>query len=197
MKALIVGCGGIGSYFIEHLQKAMLNNQIPIKTTEIQIVDNDTVEMKNILYQNFTDKDVLKNKAEVLGDRYDFYGVNKRIETEEDLKGFDMFIICADNAKVRKLIYNHCYSDETKSFIDLRAEGRQIAVITSELGQDEALSTLPKQTNDKNGSCQIKYEFEELKWIQYGNVIVAAMGLQTLVNKVRNETFNPKTIMRV
>jgi len=194
-NVLVIGCGGIGSYFIEHLYKAILNEQVP-QEMNVQIVDDDSVEMKNILYQNFSDEDVLKRKAEVLGSRYSLDSKNKRILTDDDLKEFDIFVICADNGKVRKLVYDYCYGND-KFFIDLRAEGRQIAVITSDLHKIQADRTLPKEIKENNGSCQIKFEFEDLGWIQYGNLIVAAMGIQTLVNKIRKELYNPSIIMRV
>lgn len=193
-KVLIIGAGGIGSFFIDHLYNAIMNDQIPIDI-EFEIVDNDTVELKNIRYQNFKANDVLKNKAKVMSKRYEFVGYDRKIESEKDLEGYDAVIIAVDNSKARKLVYDYCYSNN-KWFLDMRAEGRQIAVLTSDLDKKEAQGTLPKQVNDNGGSCQLKYEFDK-GIIQYGNVIVSSMGIQTILNKLRGETYNPKIIMRV
>jgi len=159
------------------------------------IVDDDIVEEKNVKYQNYRKEDILKSKVKVLDKRYKMFGENKRIETEKDLERYDAFIIAVDNSKTRRLIYEYCYNKK-KFFLDLRAEGRQIAIITSDLPKAEALDSLPKQ-EIQNGSCQLKYEFEEKKWIQQGNIVVAAFGSQVLLNKLRGEKYNPKLIIRI
>lgn len=193
-NVLIIGCGGIGSFFIQHLNRLMLNDQIPM-SIEFNLVDFDRVELKNISYQNFEETDVLKKKSEVLGDRYGFYAEDKQIKSAADLKGFDAIILCVDNSSVRKLVYEYCYTNNI-FFIDMRAEGREIAIITQELDKDKALATLPKVVNTKGGSCQKSYEFEN-GIIQYGNVVVASMGAQIFLNKLRGEKYNPQMIMRV
>ena len=191
---LIIGAGGIGSMFVEHINKMVMNDQIPIDI-EFEIVDNDKVELKNIKYQNFIEEDVLKPKVSVLEERYGFLGTKKKITKDEDLTEYEAIIIAVDNAKARKLVYDHCFAND-KWFLDMRAEGRQVAIITSDTGQKEALDTLPQHIKDKSGSCQLKYEFEQ-GIIQYGNVIVASMGAQIFLNKIRGDKFNPKIIMRV
>jgi len=66
----IVGCGGIGSWFIPGFLKVM----VPMLTTQrdmkIHFWDPDIVEMRNIERQNFIAADVGKAKAEVLALRY-------------------------------------------------------------------------------------------------------------------------------
>lgn len=66
----IVGCGGIGSWFIPGFLKVM----VPILSTQrdmkIHFWDPDVVEMRNIERQNFIATDVGKAKAEVLALRY-------------------------------------------------------------------------------------------------------------------------------
>lgn len=193
-KMLIIGAGGIGSFFIQHMNRLMLNNQIPIEI-DITIVDNDKVEIKNVKYQNFTDKDILKNKATLLGDRYGFYGEDKKIIQDTELDEYDTFVLCVDNSKIRKMVYEHCYKNK-KQFVDMRAEGRNIAVMTSDMKEEEAMATLPKVVSDNGGSCQMKYLFDA-GIIDYGNVIVSAMGAQVLLNALRGDSYTPKTILRV
>jgi len=191
---LILGAGGIGSHLVEHLYKLMLNGQISMDTN-ITVSDNDKVELKNISYQNFTDKDILKNKAVVIGDRYGFVGQDRKIVDDRELMDFDSVVICVDNSKARKLVYDWAYKNK-RQFIDLRAEGRQIAVITSDLKESEAKDMLPKEINGNGGSCQLKYRFEN-QVIDVGNIVVAAIGSQILLNKLRGEQSNDKLILRV
>lgn len=63
----IVGAGGVASWLLPQLLKILYTTQKPWR---IKIFDQDTVEHKNILRQNFIPEDVGKNKAEVLAERY-------------------------------------------------------------------------------------------------------------------------------
>ena len=49
-KILIIGAGGIGSYLIPLLDRLGCYN--------ITVYDNDTVEKKNLLYQNYNENDI-------------------------------------------------------------------------------------------------------------------------------------------
>jgi molybdopterin/thiamine biosynthesis adenylyltransferase len=60
----IIGCGGIGARILPALTR-MLS-----APTSIYLWDDDTVEVKNLLRQNFALPDVGKPKAEVLAQRY-------------------------------------------------------------------------------------------------------------------------------
>ena len=65
----VIGCGGTGSRvippLIQEIKQAV--NQINPK---IYLVDGDVVEVKNLSRQNFISKDVTRNKAIVLAERY-------------------------------------------------------------------------------------------------------------------------------
>jgi tRNA A37 threonylcarbamoyladenosine dehydratase len=89
-KILVIGCGGIGSYLIEHLCRAGKTGQI---NDEITIVDFDSVEPKNLSYQNFKTDDLFKNKAQVLGERYNFMYLTHKVEKPSDLKEYDWIIL--------------------------------------------------------------------------------------------------------
>lgn len=177
---LVVGCGGIGSYLIQEVENLSRQGQI---NSEITISDFDIVELKNIKYQNFKNSDIGKEKAVVLGDRYLFNSVRK-IKNEDDLEEYELFIICVDNAETRKLITDYCYKTN-KYFIDLRSEGRALAVFTSEISKKDYNKTI--DLNDKESkSCQLAFELED-NIIQEGNKIVAMIGSQLLLNYLREE----------
>jgi len=188
-KILIVGCGGIGSFLARELNRLILNGQITEKT-EITLADFDIVELKNIKYQNFTTNDLNRNKAEKLGDKYLFDYIKTEIKTEKELEPYNFIVSCVDNVETRKLFLNDC-SKTGKYFIDLRAEGRAIAIFTKTdtSNKEELLKTL---TGDgKSHSCQLDYELEQ-GIIQNGNVITALIGSQLILNKLREEKNNER-----
>ena len=58
MKVLLIGCGGIGSWLVEHINRSYENFQIDTDV-EVHIADPDTIEIKNVKYQNFKKEEVL------------------------------------------------------------------------------------------------------------------------------------------
>jgi len=194
-RILIIGVGGIGSYLSRELNRLILNDQIDIDDVEICVADNDIVELKNIRYQNFTKADIFKNKAEVIGERYCFVDKQNRISDVSELEPYDLIIIAVDNSQTRKMVFDYCYSND-KEFIDLRAEGRACAFFTKAKGKDELMKSLGREISDEGSSCQLAYELEN-GIIQNGNVIIATIGSQLVLNWLRGE-YNPtEQIMRI
>lgn len=184
-EILIVGCGGIGSFVIKELSRLVLNEQIDLNKTNITIADFDIVELKNIKYQNFKIDDLGKNKAKVLSDKYLFIHTEEKIETIEQLGQYNFIICCVDNAEARKLIFEYCF-EKDKYFIDMRAEGRAIAIFTKgNQTKEEMLKTLNFDKKESS-SCQLGFELEN-NIIQQGNVIVSSIGSQLILNKLRKE----------
>ena len=126
-KVMVIGCGGTGSRLVPMLTqflRSITKEHTPggwLETPTIYLVDDDVVETKNLLRQNFIEADVGKNKATVLAQRYGrAYGMNlvpvpKRINTgslfeavmegttDEYFNGSNaMFILCVDSAKARR-----------------------------------------------------------------------------------------------
>lgn len=77
------GAGGVASWFLPQFIKTLHNYCVKNHTLDseytIYIYDNDVVEEKNVLRQNFIPEDVGRNKAEVLSDRYDSIYDNIRV----------------------------------------------------------------------------------------------------------------------
>lgn len=84
---VVVGCGGTGSRLVPLLAQFIKTCQWVIDPV-IFLVDDDKVEEKNLLRQNFINQDVGKYKAEVLATRYArAYNINiipitKRVKTQ-------------------------------------------------------------------------------------------------------------------
>ena len=113
-----IGCGGTGSQLVPFL--ARFASQQCHKWV-YHLIDGDKVEKKNILRQNFVNKDVGLSKSSVLGSRYGgAFGIDmcvheKYVETEKEVinmlseltrQNLGILITCVDNNKTRQLIYN-------------------------------------------------------------------------------------------
>ena len=185
MNILVIGCGGIGSYFLRELSQLVLNNVDGTKRVAVKVVDGDEVEEKNLRYQNFEIEDLAKPKAEVISERYAFDYDVKYIENNDALNNFDIIVLAVDNGKVRDLVYKYCLSNNTH-FIDMRSEGRAYAVYTKH--KENTLEVLQKtyDVEKPSTSCQLKFELDK-GTIQVGNRIVAMIGIQMLLNFLRGE----------
>jgi len=193
-RIAIVGAGGINSWVCKHLHDLM---KIFDKTElfMVKVYDNDVVEEKNILRanQNFEVNDLMEQKAEVLGKRYDFLFENSFITEENietELSSFDNIILGVDNHKTRKLVYEFCVKHK-KYLLDLRAQGTQIAyyVLNHDKGMDYYNEKFFKndEVMNRKGSCQLTADVEN-DHIENGNKIIAFYGMYGIFfKKLRGE----------
>jgi molybdopterin/thiamine biosynthesis adenylyltransferase len=189
MKMLIIGAGGVGSWFAEELLRQIENGQLRFRDL-IDIADNDVVEIKQVMYQNFRENEVGENKAIAIAKRCKAFGevevfraIPERIEREEQLKGYDFFVLCADNERTRELVIKYCHENK-KEFIDLRANGRRIFAMPK-VSLKENLKFVDEDDGEEY-SCQDEESLKR-KQIDVGNKIVAYIGVQMLLNFFRNK----------
>jgi hypothetical protein len=102
----LIGCGGGGSHLLPDLVRL-------VPSDEIVVIDGDTLEEKNLDRQLFDSKDVGRNKAEALADRYGLVsGWSRMPEYFHSnllrLKPRDWLFGCADNHACRKEILISC-----------------------------------------------------------------------------------------
>jgi len=180
MKVLQIGCGGIGSYFTENLFNSIEGGHID-EPIELTIADDDMVESKQVLWQNFTLSEVGLSKAESMGVRFKC-SIKGRINTKTDLKGFDLIVLCVDNDVTRHLVVEYCHK-MNKQFIDLRATGRKVFAMPKLKTAQENLKFID-ESDLKEYSCQDKEDLNS-GWIQIGNKVVAMIGVQMLMNHLR------------
>ena len=177
MKACVVGCGGIGSYFAEHIDRLIEIKQI--KNWSFHFHDDDIVEKKNILYQNFDPADIDSQKTEALSMRFfNLNFVNKRL-TQKDLKPYDLCILCADNNLIRREAYT-AWVEWKIPFIDSRANGKTIGIFSSDT--DNYKKTI--DSSSKGTSCQNPFQIEKQE-IEFGNVVIAAALAQCTLEYIR------------
>lgn len=136
---IVVGAGGNGGYLIPNLarQVAIQNEMRKVigqTLHKITVIDADEVENKNLVRQNFVEKDIGKNKADVMAQRYSrAFGVeisfmSKYIENPEmlgDVVDIDthtpVILGCVDNNKTR-VIMNDFHKSCESFYVDLGNE---------------------------------------------------------------------------
>ena len=194
MKLLVLGCGGIGSWFVQELCAAVEHEQVP-PDTEIFVADNDMVELEQINFQNFDMHDAGMNKAQAMAQTFSAFGVTdvqKRITKLEELKPYDFVVLCVDNEPTRALVITHCFAKK-KQFLDLRASGRKILAIPKMATKEASLKYVePRDT--ANYSCQNAENFKKGQ-LDLGNKVAALVGMQMLLNHLRGLQNRPISLM--
>lgn len=170
---IVVGAGGTGGYLIPNLARmvAIKNKEYRREGSSlhaITIVDQDLIESKNLLRQQFVEPDIGKNKAEVMAQRYGrSFGepiafVDKYIETTEDLltiiertNATPVVIDATDNNKTRLILIKAMekYTEESGNEIISLSSGNE-----SRTGQ-VVFSYLNKQSGNQLQSFD-KFEAE-------------------------------------
>lgn len=193
MKLLVMGCGGIGSYFVDEAVRQIEIGQL---YAEIIIADDDIVEPKQLDYQSFTTQDVGLNKAECKRKHHAKQGIEikalrKRISNLTQIKGYDFIVMCVDNEQTRTAIIKACHEIDTP-FLDLRSSGRKV-MATPKLQPLSSNLKFIDQDDTKEYSCQEKSDIAEGR-INIGNKIVALIGVQMLLNHVRGHMNIPQSL---
>ena len=183
-KIMIIGAGGIGSFLIPLLDKTGLY--------EITVFDPDTVETKNITYQNFTEEDVEKFKVTVMDERYsDVTGEPYKVLTLKQVKGFQLVICCADNLAVRRTLY----SSKDIEWLDLRAQGRNGALIS--YLTDPKFSDMFLQGPEGSFSCQGEQDEITPESVHFTHVAVAGMAAQWIQRWFNGEEVKDKMVINI
>lgn len=121
---VIIGAGGTGGYLLPNLlrQISLQNRLLTVERKalhSITIVDADDIEDKNLTRQNFIQRDVGQNKAQVMAGRYGgAFGIEvnfvpEYLDSEDMLQrivssnsNIPVVVDCVDNNKTRELIHN-------------------------------------------------------------------------------------------
>jgi molybdopterin/thiamine biosynthesis adenylyltransferase len=196
LNVMIGGAGGNNSWLCRVLAELQLRDQIP-PHVEFTIFDGDNVEKKNLLYQDFILDDVLENKAKVLAARHAMLAKQKFIKDPKEFEPFDVVISGVDNRDFREMLFKYMDKHPEKYWIDLRAEGRAVAIYTCNKNNtlEFMLDTLPKSGTKSTTSCQLSYELDA-GIIQLGNRVAAMIGAQYLLNFIRGEQ-NPAVFVHM
>ena len=181
-KVLIIGAGGIGSFLIPLLDKTALYT--------ITVYDPDRVESKNLTYQNFEEEDVGKHKVAVMNQRYNLKAAEPYpILTKNQIKKYDLVVCCADNLDVRRLMYR-----DAKQWLDLRAQGRNCALISYEM--DTNLFDTVLSGPDGSFSCQGTWD-GKAKNVHFMQTVAAGMGAQWMQRWFNDEEVCKSKVMNI
>lgn len=177
MKIAVIGGGGIGSYFAMYINKLVETDQL--LRHDFTFFDDDVVEQKNVLYQNFDMVDVNQYKTEALAIRYLALNYKRKRITDADLHGFNLVILCADNNKIRREAFK-VWTENKIPFIDARSNGSACGIYSSDT--ENYLDTI--DNSDDSYSCQYKYQLDK-KEVELGNVIISGILAQCVLNYAR------------
>lgn len=186
-KIAIAGAGGIGSNLLAILfDYGYHRKQFDYTKMDVDIYDDDTVDLKNLLHQRFTIDDIGKHKVEVLEDKFAANGVKRRL-TVEDFKSYDVIFSCVDSMPFRKSLYEYGWNltDKRLFWVDGRCTSRQAALFNSDVPRKDLESYISDSTVE--GGCLLEYEKEQ-NISHTLPLIVAGMMVQTFLNKLRGET---------
>jgi molybdopterin/thiamine biosynthesis adenylyltransferase len=193
-KIAIVGVGGIGSHLTEMLYDYGVNRaQFTFTDYDIDIYDDDTVESKNLLHQNFRDEDLNELKVQVMANRFAVTPVN-RFMTEADFAKYDLIFCCVDSMVFRNQLYEWSFKNPKKAFwIDGRCESRQGCVFNKTLSET-FLRKMLSDSQERKG-CLTQYE-KDNNISQVLPRIVAGYMTQIFLNLIRGiETLPEKIFM--
>ena len=197
-NVMIAGGGGVCSWFIAEIDRLRKFQQIG-QMYYFTIFDPDTVEKKNLAYQNFDDLDLLDYKARALGQRYVLNFDVKAVLKPAQFDPFDIVISGVDNAIFRRMLFEYMDKHPEKYWIDIRAEGNQVALYTKHKKNtlDVLLATLPtdKESYNNSTSCQRAWELDA-GIVQVGNKISALIAAQFFLNHIRGE-HNPPSFTHI
>jgi len=155
-KIIQVGAGGNGSWLVPHICRIMNHRSSGIRV--YRIYDGDTVEEKNLLRQNFSQKDLGRNKAEALAVRYSsIYGKSLDFTphyiNDETLEGYYNHVIligCVDNNKTRLMMQNAYKRFHDSIYIDIGNEEYWGQIFISSNAGERYLFDNVKYSNDKH-----------------------------------------------
>ena len=114
MDYIMIGAGGTGSHLSGPLYAYLKALEDKDKEWHLFIADGDTVEEKNLIRQNFSAGDIMRNKAAALVERMHDTPHTQAIEVyigpeniAAKIRDGDVVLIAADNYYVRRLIEQH------------------------------------------------------------------------------------------
>lgn len=183
-KIMIIGSGGIGSFLIQFLDKVGLYR--------IHVADPDSVETKNLPYQNFIKGHVGQNKAQVMMDSYESVATFSKfpVLTEKQMQGYDLVICCVDNLSVRRTLYN-----TNIKWLDLRAQGRNAALVSHKA--DPKMYDMLLAGEEGSFSCQGDSWDGTNTGVHFMQVAIAGLGAQWTQRFFNGEEVKEYTVLNM
>ena len=190
-RIAIAGAGGIGGFVAAALFEYGVNRgQYPFADWQIDVYDDDIVDTGNLLHQNFTEDDLGKLKADLLGSRYFMTPVTRFMEAS-DFPNYDLVFSCVDSMEFRAKLYRYGYEHPKLVWIDGRCNSRSIGLYHSLVPRKQLDSDL-SDSKDRAGCLRQIDKKNKLSHIT--PQIIAGMMIQTFLNMLRGEQSNEKQV---
>jgi len=194
-----IGAGGIGAYLAPMICRVMLNDNSRI--AKYMIVDNDSVEPKNMFRQNFAVQDLGKNKAYVLASRYSgIFGVpiyfnTERLSSENFNSIFNIssymysearpvIVSCVDNHETRWIVERELFTgtrwDSEVAWVDIANDITNGQVFISR-GSVKMSDVHPEISEPQSGSCA-----EDTRQLFNTNAMSAIIGFNVIWDLMTN-----------
>ncbi len=196
-KLAIAGAGGIGGFVVQNLLNYGVDrDQFPLITWQVDLYDDDTVDAKNLLHQNFTAEDLGKYKAKVFEERSaGLVTAVPRFMTKEDFTKYDVIFSCVDSSSFRRELYNFWMGEEDKGdlkfWIDGRCSSRTIAHMNAETPHDVLKRFISEE--DVRASCLLQYE-KDNNISHVTPSIIAGISVQCFLNWLRGQPTKERVI---
>mgnify|MGYP003641727072 FL=1 len=181
-KILIIGAGGIGSFLIPLLDKTGLYT--------ISVSDPDTVDTKNLPYQNFTEDEVGELKVMALQKRYPISPSKFPILTDGQIQGYDLVVCCVDNLSARRMLYR-----SNIEWLDLRSQARNAAYVSYKA--DPKMYDTMLAGPDGSFSCQGDSWDGSTEGVHFLQVAIAGMGAEWIQRWFNDEEVNGFAVINV
>jgi hypothetical protein len=182
----IAGAGGIGSHLTSMLFDFGVNrNQFPFTDYEIDVYDDDTVDVSNLLHQNFSESDVGNSKVASLAERY-LITPKQQLMTSEHFSKYDLIFSGVDSMVFRKQLYEWSWANpNSKTFwIDGRCTSRQGACFNKSVAR-ETLERMLNDSQERTG-CLLPGEKKD-QTAHALPIVVAGTMLQVFLNYLRGD----------
>ncbi len=189
-RILIIGVGGIGSYLTPLLAR--------LECYKITVADPDIVEEKNLWYQNFDENDLGSNKAICIADHYKLHnGIRYPILVDKQVEGYDLVVCCADNLDARRLVYRQGFGDDKSAWLDLRAQGRNGALISYKA--DSKYSDTFLAGPEGSFSCQGEgfNNTRNVEDIHFTHAAIAGLGAQWIQRWFQGQDVVDKMVINI
>tara|TARA_R110002096_G_scaffold82478_2_gene191987 strand:+ start:194 stop:772 length:579 start_codon:yes stop_codon:yes gene_type:complete len=187
---LIIGAGGIGSHLIRILE-SVVGDGTKEGLYSINVSDPDTVEEKNLTYQDFKKEDIGKKKVHCMKKHSQVNGANPYpILTETQLKGYDLVVCCVDNLDARRLLYR-----SQVKWLDLRSQGRNAAFISYKA--DPSMYDTMLAGPDGSFSCQGDSWDGSSKGLHFMHIAIAGMAAEWIQRWFNGESVNDFMVVNV
>lgn len=167
---IVVGAGGTGGYVIPNLARQVsLQNKLRavegLHPHHLTIIEADEVELKNLTRQNFIERDIAKNKGQVLAERYgaafgltinyvpeyvqsrdQLYSIINQIQQSNGYNMIPVIVDCVDNNKTRMILEEAAkyMSTQRRQDVFLLSSGNE------EWAGQVVCSFLPRQMDNDN-----------------------------------------------